>query len=170
MHHMLRGGVKPVYLALLAAVVLVGLCVYLMMPQDERLIRKHLTSLAETLDKEEGESALVAAVTAKSIAGFFTRDASIHVGPPVGTLQGHQAITASAIRARPALAQATFAFKDVGVTLNSESLAEVEATVELKATHRTGEKDYQVRELRLVLSKVDGDWLISQVETVATLE
>ena len=164
------GAVKPVVLIGAVLVLAIVLVVYLMIPQDERLIRKHLSTLAETLDKEEGESPLIAAVTAKSIAGYFTQDASIHVGSPVGTLQGHQAIVASAARARPALAGASFGFKDVNVTLNSDSSAEVFATVEVKAKHRSGETDYQVRELRLLFSKVDGDWLISQVETVATLE
>ncbi len=155
---------------IVAGVLVLALVIYLLIPQDERLIRRHLSSFADTLDVEKDETIISAALAAKSAAGYFVPDAVIHVGNPVPDLSGRKAITQAAIQGRQMLQAADFDFRDLTVEFKSDTLADVLLTATATFTTTAGETDYHVREMRITLRKVEGDWSISQVETVKTLE
>ena len=58
-------------------------------------------------------------------------------------------------------------FLDVNVQLDNSKTS---AVVNLTAKGRvSGDRDLVVQELKFVLNKIKGDWLISKVETVKTL-
>jgi hypothetical protein len=58
-------------------------------------------------------------------------------------------------------------FVDVNIEISPDKKS---ATVNLTAKARVpGEKDWVPQELKFLLQKIEGDWLISRVETVRTL-
>jgi hypothetical protein len=83
------------------------------------------------------------------------------------TFNGRDELLQAAAGAGSAGRGLNLAFLDIIITLapdQNSAIAELTATAKV-----TGEKDLYVQELKFRLRKVDGDWLIFQVENLKTL-
>ena len=154
--------------AILAAVVLLAFLAYQkLFPSDEKKIRKLLDSVAETVsfDAKEGNLSKVAAMT--KFGGYFSADAVLTLHTPGGGVQeirGRDELVELAKAVRWKLTSANVEFLDVTVAVDpSEESATSSLTA--KATI-AGEKDFFVQELKFSFKKLDGEWRITQVETV----
>ena len=158
-------------ICLAAAVIALGFWLWtLVFPGPEKIIRKRLTKVAALLsyDSKEGQIARLANVN--QLAGFFSSDVTVIVDTPARSrheISGRDELTQAAMGARMALSGLRVEFLDLNVTLSPDNS---EATVALTGEARvSGDRDLFVQELKFVLRKIDGDWLIVRIETVRTL-
>ena len=83
------------------------------------------------------------------------------------TLTGRDEITQAAMGARSGVSALKVEFLDVTVIVGPDRQS---AVADLTAKAQVpGDKDFTVQELKFTLKKMDGEWLITRVETVKTL-
>ena len=151
---------------LLAALVLLGVLLWRhYFPNEEKLIRKMLSGLAQDISiPKKGFANLTAA---DSIAGYFTPDAEIDVdAPELGhhTINGRQEIVQAALAARTQLPGLRVEFGDTVIKIDaSKETATVELTVKVT---QTGQRDFEMQDVRMSLLKYNGDWRIAKAKTV----
>jgi hypothetical protein len=138
-------------------------------PSPERAIRQRLGALARTASFGRNEGALAKMLNCDRLAGFFANDAEVklELGNTAGRLSGREKIREAAMSARSALASLKVDFPDINIVLGADrQSAEVDLTALCKVP---GEPDPQPYELKLLLKRLGGDWMIRRVETVKTL-
>jgi hypothetical protein len=158
-------------LVLLAAVVALGVWLWLVLfPSPEKMIRKRLVQLAQDVSFSSNDGNLARLKGAQSVAGFFLTNIEVNIDVP-GRVQhdfmGRDEITQAALASRSAVSGLHVKFPDVSVTLAPDKQSAT-AEVTLVATV-SGEGDAIVQELKFTFQKMDGQWLITRVETIRTL-
>jgi hypothetical protein len=158
-------------LVLLAAVVALGVWLWLVLfPSPEKMIRKRLVQLAQDVSFSSNDGNLARLMGAQSVAGFFSTNIEVNIDVP-GRVQhdfmGRDEITQAALASRSAVSGLHVKFPDVSVTLARDKQSAT-AEVTLVATV-SGEGDAIVQELKFTFQKMDGQWLITRVETIRTL-
>ncbi|MBI2928263.1 MAG: hypothetical protein HYY24_21550 [Verrucomicrobia bacterium] len=159
--------------ALLAAVVLaLGVWgVLRLFPNDERIIRTRLTTLAEKTSFGPRDGVLAKAARASQVTDFFSAEATIrlaHASREEVDLNGRADISQALTAAHTRLKGLRVEFPDILVTVEPDKTS---ATALLTAKAEiTGEKELYVHELKLTLKKVEREWLITSVEDFKTLE
>ncbi len=135
----------------------------------EEIVRKRLKAVAETASFTAEESPLSRLANAQKLSGFCTLDVEVTVDTPRGdqrTITGRDEILQAAGGVRSALKGLLIEFLDMEVALGPDK---VSAVVNLTARASIpNDRDDYIQELKLTLRKVDGEWLISKVETVKT--
>ena len=155
------------------ALALIGLVVWgwkVLHPSPENVIRSRLNNLAKTISFKSGSGSIAQAYNAEKASEFFTQDVEVDVnlsGLEALSLHGREEVMQVAMAARSRLTSLKVEFPDMNVTLDPDGQS---AKVNLtgKATV-PGERDISAQEFNFKLKKVDGKWLIYQVETVRTL-
>jgi hypothetical protein len=155
-------------LILLAAVVALGVWLYfILFPSPEKIIRKHLVKLAQTVSFSSNEGSLAKLAGAQSVAGFFSTNAGVNLDVPgyePQTLTGRDEITQFAIAARSSVSSLAVKFPDMNVTVAPDKQS---ATADVTAeANVAGEKDVIVQEMKFTFEKTGEGWLIRRVETV----
>lgn len=159
-------------LVLLAAVAGLGVWLWMLLfPSPEKVVRNKISALAAAATFDARVSNLIRASKASSVAGMFASDAQIVIettGAGARTLSGSDEIREAAIGGFGTLPSLNVQFLDITAQVGADrQSAEANCTAQV----RVGEgKDYEVQELRFRLRKIDGDWRISRVETVKTLQ
>jgi hypothetical protein len=142
----------------------------LLFPNPEVVIRKRLGALATVASIASNEAPAARMLNAQKLSTFFASDARIHVEVPGHSEQvfnGVDEIRGAAMAARTGLNSLKVEFPDIVVSLGPDKTT---ALVELTAKGTVpGDKEIYVQELKGTLKKIDGDWLITNVETVKTL-
>ncbi len=158
-------------LVLLALLLAAGVWLWhVFFPSPERVIRERLDKLAQAASIVANEPPLAQVMNAEKLVSFFTADAQISVETPghsVGTLNGKDDLRQAALGARKALAWLTVEFVGINLSLSPDKTM---ATADLTAKAQfPAEKGFEVQELKFYWKKVEGDWLVSRVETVRPL-
>lgn len=139
-------------------------------PGPEKIIRKHLASVAADVSFSPGQNALFMANNAENLGGYFATNVEVTVDVPGHerqTFASRQEITQAALAAHQAVRGLQVQFLDVSVTLAPDGQsATADLTVKAQAA---GEKDFYTQEVKFSFRKMEGDWLITRVETVRTL-
>jgi hypothetical protein len=157
-------------LALLAALAVVGW--RWLFPSPEQVIRKQLKSLAAAASFSANEAPLSKLANSRHLASFFSTDVEADVDLPGHSrikFNGREELLQAALLARSGVGAGgvTIEFLDILVTLGADrSSAEAELTAEGRVG---GEPDLVVQELKLQFKNIQGDWLITRVETLKTL-
>lgn len=143
----------------------------ILFPNPEKVVLKRISSLAQTATVSASDGNITRAAKVSSIIGYFSTDAEIHVeGPEVGTrsITGRDEIRELAAGGMANVSSLTVAFDDATAQVAPDKQsAEVSCTARVSAKNS---KDFGIQELRFHLKKIDGDWLITRVETVKTLQ
>ncbi len=155
------------------ALAIIGLAVWgwtALHPSTETVIRSRLNDLAKTLSFKSGSGALAQAYNAQKAAEFFTQDVEVDVNltgfEPI-SIQGRDEVMGIAMKSRSHLTSLKVEFPDMNVTVDSGGQS---AKVNLTGKAIVpGERDISAQEFNFKLKKVDGKWLIYQIETVRTL-
>jgi ketosteroid isomerase-like protein len=148
-------------IALLAAIVIACWWSWqILFPSSEQVIRKRLSSLAQT----------ASASNAPKLAAFFTTDAQIDIDVSSHHLNitgrdEMMAAAAMAARSQPGRYKVEFGSQEIEVASDNTS-AIVHLTAKVTVS---GESDWIPQELKITFQKIDGNWLISRLETVKTL-
>ena len=156
----------------LAALAALGVWLWtLLFPSPEKIIRSRLTNVARTVSFAPQEGMLARAASAQKLAGYFALQTEVSIDLP-GREQhdfaGRDEIAQAALLARNRFRALQVEFLDVQVSLAPDQQS---AVVNLTAKARAAdEKDFFVQEMKFTLKKTDGDWLISHVETIKTLQ
>jgi hypothetical protein len=163
---------KIVFRLILFAV-LVALGVWLwtvLFPGPEKVIRRRLLDLARTVSCSANENDLFRLAAARNVAGYFATNVELKVAlPELGQRNSIEreeiSQLAYAVRARAGGLQVTF--PDINVTVAPDKQSAVaNLTVEANAS---GWRERLLQEMKFTLRRVDGQWLITRIETVQTL-
>ena len=166
---MKRWTIRIITLAVIVMVGLWGLRTFFPSPEKVILARLQQVSKLVSFDSNEGGIARMANVL--KLTGCFTTDADCAIDttdPGPVYFQGRNAIRDAALASRSRLNSLKVDFFDIVVTFAPDNLT---ATANL--TVRVGvpsDKDFYVKQAKFTLTKVDGDWLISRVETLKTFQ
>jgi len=162
---------RAVQIALAAAAVGLGFWLWtVLFPTPENAIRSRLHDLAKALSFKSGSGMVAQAFSSQKAAEFFTSDVDVEVNltgyEPI-SLHGRDEVLQIAMASRSRLTALKVEFPDINITLGADKqTAKVNLTG--KATV-PGERDISAQEFNFKLKKVNGKWLIYQVETVRTL-
>jgi hypothetical protein len=155
------------------AIVLVALGVWLwtvLFPSPEKVIRKRINKVAELMTFNSNEGQIARLANLQQLGGIMARDIEIFVdvqGRQLMALNGRDEVLPAVAAARAQLPGLKVQFLDLGITLSPDKTG---ATVCLTGQARVpGERDFFVQELKFILRKIEGKWLIIRIETVRTL-
>ena len=158
-------------LALIALLALVGMWgSRTLFPGPEQIIKQRLAKLAEAASTSGEEGLLAKAARVQRLTSFFTPDLEIVIDMPGeynAEITGIDELTRMAGAARSMGRYIKVELVDINVMLNPDQNS-AEAHMTGKATVR-GENALHVQELKAQLRKVNGQWLVSRIESVRTL-
>jgi hypothetical protein len=155
-----------------AAVVALAVWVWMALhPDPERLIRRQLDGVARTVSFGPNEGTLAKLRAAQKLADFFATNVEVNINVPGRVdhrLVGREDVQQAALAARASVQSLNVAFPDVTVIVNADKESAV-ADLTLQA-RVGGEQDMIVQEMKFTFRKINGEWLITKVETVRTLQ
>jgi len=139
-------------------------------PSPEKVIRRRLLELARTASSSANETDLIRLAAARSVAGFFATHVELKLTvPELGQHDSleREEITQMVMMARSRAGGLKVTFPDINVTVAPDQQSAVaDLTVEANIA---GERDRLLQEMKFTLRRMDGQWLITRVETVQTL-
>lgn len=142
----------------------------LVFPSPQKVIRKHLLKTAQLASFTTQEGALARVANVQSFANQFANPVEVNLDVPGvrGRLEiARDELLQYAGGARANLASLKVSFLDINVAVGPDKES---ATADLTLHVSTPEEpNFAVQEIKIVLRKVNGQWLITRVETVKTL-
>lgn len=142
----------------------------ILFPSPQKIIRQRLEAVARCVSFAPGEGTLVRLAGAQGLAGYFATNAEISVEIPGHdrlVISGRDEITQATLTARSAFGSLGVKFLDISVNVApNRQAATVDLTVDVSISDQ---KDVMVQETKILLHKINGEWLILRVETVRTL-
>ncbi len=163
-----------IILRIIAGLALLALALWLwsvLFPGPEKRIRQRLEAAAQAASFGSGEGPLVIASNVSKLTDCFSQDAEISFDAPGHgrqTLNGREEIQQVALGARQAIGSLKVEFLDLNITVaNDKQSADVDLTAKGKVR---GEANFYVQEMKFTLKQINGDWLITRIETVKTLK
>ncbi|MSU22062.1 MAG: hypothetical protein EXS30_11790 [Pedosphaera sp.] len=144
--------------------------VWSLLPSDEKVIRTKLSKLATAVSISPDDSTLVRLAKTESLRDFFSPDVDVQFEPEGRAMQhivGRADLLSGASIARTQLQQANIQLLDIYVKVGPDKESARGYMTLLGDLNK--EKNAVSQELKMNLKKIDGDWLITRVETVKTL-
>lgn len=138
-------------------------------PSPEKIIRKRFADLARDISFSTKDTGFWRMAGAQKAGDYFAEDVKVvvNVTGEHGRLEGRNEIKADAVYLRKELSALEVQFLDPNVTVGADKTS---AQVELTAKVTSPDLDLIVQELKCLLKKTNGQWLITRVETVKVLE
>jgi hypothetical protein len=137
-------------------------------PGPEKVIRQRLAEIARLASFNADENPLAALGGAQKLAGFCSPTLQVKLAAPANvehTFDTREEVAQSDLAARAAFGGTLkVEFVDVVVTL---APSQQSAVADLTARMQSG-SDLNVQEIKFTLKKVDGQWLVTRVETIRT--
>lgn len=134
---------------------------------DEDRIRGQLDEVAQIVSVEDRETPLIRQARASRLVTYLTADADVDVGAPFSPVAGRDAVARVAAAVRVPAGGMSVEFRDVRMTVDDPTRrALASATAVVTAGADVGGELLQARELEMVFSEIDGQWLIAQVRLV----
>ncbi len=165
---MMRWSMRGILLAGVIAAVIWGWIWFF--PSPEHAIRRRLNDLASLACVHPNEGAAASVFSGTKLLSYFAPEIRFIVelpGHPRQEFNDRGELLAAAVRFRSLVGTLQVDFLDINVSVAPDKQS---ATAHLTVRAKVGgENDLMVQELRFKLRKIDGTWLISEVETVKTL-
>ncbi len=158
-------------LMLLAGVMAAGVWLWLtLFPGPEKIIRHRLAEIARLASFNANENPLAALGGAQKLAGFCSPALQVKLAAPASvehTFDNREEIVQSDLAVRAAFGGSLkVEFVDVLVTIAPDKQsAEADLTARMQSA---GSNDLNAQEIKFTLKKVDGQWLVTRVETIRT--
>jgi phage terminase large subunit-like protein len=154
-----------------AALLLVFWLYTVLFPSDESVIKKRMQTIARLASFGPGEGDLTRLANVSQLAGFFTQDISMRfegTRPELQNLSGRDTLRQMLLMARANLQRMSVRFPDIVVAVDPDRrTAKVDLTV---VADVNADKEVILQELKLDLTRADGSWRISRVETLKALD
>jgi hypothetical protein len=159
-------------LTLFAVLGALGFWLYtVLFPSPEKVVLKRIASLAATANVSAADGAITRAAKVSDLIGYFSSDAVINYDTSGGgarTVSGRDEIREIAAGGFANVTSLAVKFQDATARVGpDQQSAQVGCTAQVSAGDK---KDFGIQELRFQLKKIEGDWLITRVETVKTLQ
>lgn len=158
-------------LILLAALVALGCWLWtILFPSPEKIIRRQLDEIGKYASFTASESALARLGAARKLAGYFSTNAEVHLDTrETGqyNLIGKEQILQSIVAAQSERGSMNVKFLDVEVIVAPDKkTATADLTVDANVSDQ---QNAIVQEVKINLQKINGQWLITRVQTIRTL-
>lgn len=168
-----RRSARLVSVVALVSLVAVAVSAYRWWSSDERAVKNRLADVAATLTSPAHDTAVARLARIARLRGFLAEDIRVHAGAATTPeIRSRDAVLALLARSIPSPGGMTVEFVDAQVTLEPGGEgARVYLTAKVSGRDpRTGEPTLDAREANVNLAKRAGDWVITNVETVETLQ
>jgi hypothetical protein len=157
---------------LLAALAGLGLWLWtVLFPSPEKIVLKKISALAANATISASDGRITRAARASNVVSEFALDAEIVLdltGLPEHSWSGRDEIRESALAGFASTPSLKVQFLDATARVGpDQQTAEASCTARVNAGDS---KDLGIQELRFQFRKIDGDWLITRLETVKTLQ
>jgi hypothetical protein len=154
-------------LLILALLIVTAVVIFLFLEQDERQIRRNISSLSTAISMLLKEDGIAALAEAHRIGTFFTEDCQIVVGGPVPEIHGREALISAAYATRMGIGGIVVevAFRDISVTVAEDEVTAVSIKTAV-ATTATGR---EIRNIQMHWEKTDRRWKIAAARYVPIL-
>jgi hypothetical protein len=150
---------------------LVGYFSYQWWFNPRRAVKRQLGELAATLSVAEGGGELDRVARIARLRNYFAPDVRVSLGPSAPPITSRDGLIGAVAAWNPPAGEWTVSFVDVQITLDSDTTARAYMTVEVRTTDpQTGQPAFDAREAMTTLTKIDGQWLVTAAEAVATLQ
>lgn len=140
-------------------------------PNPERVIRKRMAETARAASFVPGESYFSRLAGARRLSDFFATNVEVNIDLPGRQERqwtGREEILEAALASRSTVESLKVTFPDVSVSIGPEKES---ATVDVTAEARiSGQSDLFVQEMNFAFRKIGGEWLITHVQSVQTLQ
>ncbi|HUA68084.1 MAG TPA: hypothetical protein VMA13_06005 [Candidatus Saccharimonadales bacterium] len=158
-------------IVLLAALGALGVWLWtILFPSPEKIIRRRLDEVARHVSFAPNEGTLARVASAQSLADYFATNVEVNINTSEGDRQefvGRSQITQAALGARSVVQSLKVKFLDVDVALApGKQSATADLTVDANIS---GQPNAIVQEMKITLQKINGQWLITRVETIRIL-
>jgi hypothetical protein len=158
-------------LAFLAFIVAAGIWLWtILFPSPEKIVRSRLAEIARDASFKSDESPLATMAAAEEISACFSTNAEIAVQIPGSddhNLTGRGEITQGVVAAHSVVGELKMEFLDVNVAIAPDrNSATADLTIRITSPP---DKESTAEEMKFSFKKIDGDWLITRVETVRVL-
>lgn len=145
--------------------------VYWWWSRPERQIHRVLDALADALSHDMPREGLGAVAAVAGLPQYFAADVVLDPGRPFPVLTGRDAVVAAAARVRGALPVLRLELADRRIEMGADAAqAVVSVAVSARMTDRAGQQSMDAREVKLIMKRIDGRWVIARAEAVAALE
>jgi hypothetical protein len=135
--------------------------VYRYWPSDDREIRRHVSNLAESLSTPAINNEVASMTRFAALREYFAPEVRIRLVDQ--EIVSRETLIGLISRSQPG--QLVVEFVDVNVALAEDhATADVSLTAHLSTTDATGQKSTDTHQVRGVMEKRDGDWVISLVD------
>ncbi len=145
--------------ALLGVVAVAGIAWTVLRPTEEDRIVRRLEQLAQDASLQTGESPLVRAARGARIAGYFTDDAHVELGPPFEAVDDRDGLVGLTTALRLLDDGVTVTLADVSVRFDIRLLLAT-GTLTARATSPGGQEMLGIRAYEVGLRQIEGEWLI----------
>ena len=136
---------------------------------DERVIKKRLAKLADTVEVQGPESPITAGIKARTIADYFTIDASLATDVRSTAVEGRSEVASTVLMVRRQLDRLTLSLDHPAPVVSADrQRARVRVGVTARATGSAG-RDQVRRLFDLEWVRQEGQWLIKKVEPYDTI-
>jgi hypothetical protein len=136
-------------------------------PNPRKAVMRRLEKLAQLASFPANEGQLAKLANVQRIGGFFSDQVVVNLsvrGAEGHTFNNRDDLVQAIQTARMAVSSAQAKFLDPKIEItpgNQEAIVGVVVTVDIN-----GEQNVWVEDLKIEMKKMDGDWLITRVETV----
>ena len=173
----LRSGLSPLALVkkhpvIAVLVFILGvLAVLLLLPSEERKVKKQFMALSNVVSKEPGESVFTTARKAQEIVPLFDENCELIMpADSVSAYFSRGEITSYVIRGRTQFSDLSLTFVDLSITFPERGTAKVVLTAKLKGKVVNGDWMDETREVQSTLKKIKRKWFFATFEVVEVLK
>ncbi len=146
------------------------LTAFLLLPTEEKRVKRRFALLSKNLTKSVGEDAFMMLRKVKGIGGLFGEGCYFIVPDyPLSGTYTREEISRLALQARAHFSDVTLKFYDMKVYFPEKNSARVNLTARLTGNSVGGERVDETRELLCLLKKQEKDWLFQSIEVIEVL-
>jgi ketosteroid isomerase-like protein len=160
-----------IQIVLVAAVVAAGIWLWTFLhPSPQQVIRSRLNEMARDASFDTHQGMLAAFASARTVGDFFSTNVEVTLNLPGNqdwTLNGRDEVVQKIMAAHAMVSELKLDFPDLNVTVAPDQNT---ATADLTIRAQVDEdKDSTAEEMKLTFEKINGQWLITHIETVQVL-
>lgn len=153
------------------AVVIAVAAWVLLLPGEEKKVKRQFARLCSEVDKTSNEGMLETALRARRTEALFAPSCVVAIGEQwVDGATDAGTLVAQGFQARMQLASLKLSFSDFKVSFPQRDLASCEVIAKLAGVTTGGEKVDESREMVWELRKLEGSWRFSTVKQVEVLK
>ena len=139
-------------------------------PSDEAQIVAVLERIADGVSSGTDEGDVARLARAASLRHEFAADVTVDAGPPLARINGREAIIGAAARTSGSVRNLEITFTDVSIAVASDRQSATAVVTAEARFDEGGGRGIDARDLELVFTRHEGNWVIAAVTVVRPLD